>query len=142
MRNDKPIIRCLPLLCIISILVLSAMLTFLLGFGTLFPESALHSIWKLNPAAQRAFGESKIIALILLFTLGLLTALTAFGLYRTKKWAWFLSVAIFSMVFIFNFSRLISGDRGEYFGTPFTAILLILHFFPSVRILNSQKQIK
>jgi hypothetical protein len=122
-----------PLLGIISVLGLGAALTFLLGLGALFPESPLHDIWNLNPDAQRAFGPSRPAASMLLFALGLLCASTASGLYRNKEWAWWSSVTVFSIVFLFNVSRLVSGDRAEYFGTPFTAVLLILHFIPSVR---------
>lgn len=123
----------IPLIVILIVLILSAVLSMFVGLALLVPGSFLDSLWVMNPAAKNLFLKGGYYVGVTLLLMSVVCGITVFGLLRKCKWGWYLSTILFTVVFIFNVLRLFSGDPGEFFGTPFTLIIMVLHFLPQVR---------
>ncbi len=123
-------------LVLVVVLGLVSVMSLLAGAALVLPGSPLDAIWSLNPQAREAFGPSGGPAGAMFLVAGILAPVLAVGIHRCWRLAWAVSVALFTAVLLFNASRLLSGDRGELFGTPFTALMLGLHFHPRVRCLD------
>jgi hypothetical protein len=52
----------------------------------IFPGTALEPLWRLNPEAQRSFGELGNWSLLLMATVGLACGFASFGLVRRRPW--------------------------------------------------------
>ena len=59
-----------------------------------FPGSALDSLWRLNPEAQRALQSLGSWSFLLMSTVGTACVLAAIGLWRGSIWGTWLAVAI------------------------------------------------
>jgi hypothetical protein len=84
-------------LTVAAVLCLAAAVSFLTGSSLLFPGLAWHRIWELNRPAYVAFAHLGRVAGVLLLLLGVLSAITGAGLFRGKRWAWWMAIALFGI---------------------------------------------
>jgi len=103
------------------------------GLSLLWPGTIFDVLWKLNPAAETFFVRGGRPVGPLLLCLGIMSSLAGVGLLKGKTWAWWLTLLGLAAVGAVNLIRLLAGDPGELFGTPFTLGLLWLHVQPNVR---------
>jgi hypothetical protein len=80
-------------LMVAVVLSLAAAVSFLTGSSLLFPDVAWHRIWEWNKPAYVAFARLGRIAGVLLLLLAALSAITGSGLFRGKRWAWWMAIA-------------------------------------------------
>jgi len=111
----------------------STMIALVAGLSLLWPGTIFDMLWKLNPAAQTEFVRGGRLVGLLLLCLGIMTSVAGVGLVKGKTWAWWLTLLLLVAVGAVNLIRLLAGDPGEVFGTPFTLGLLWLHVQPKVR---------
>jgi len=111
----------------------STIIALVAGLSLLWPGTILDMLWKLNPAAQTEFVRGGRLVGLLLLCLGIMTSVAGVGLVKGKTWAWWLTLLLLVAVGAVNLIRLLAGDPGEVFGTPFTLGLLWLHVQPKVR---------
>ena len=103
------------------------------GLSLLWPGTILDMLWQLNPVAQTEFASGGRLSGLLLVCLGMMSSLAGVGLLKGKTWAWWLTLLGLVAVGAVNLIRLLAGDPGELFGTPFTLGLLWFHVQPNVR---------
>ena len=103
------------------------------GLSLLWPGTIFDVLWKLNPAAETFFVRGGRLVGQLFLCLGIMSSLAGVGLLKGKTWAWWLTLLGLAAVGAVNLIRLLAGDPGELFGTPFTLGLLWLHVQPNVR---------
>lgn len=103
------------------------------GLSLLWPGTIFDMLWKLNPTAQTEFMVGGRLAGLMLLCLGIMSSLAGVGLLKGKTWAWWLTLLGLVAVGAVNLIRLLAGDPGELFGTPFTLGLLWFHVQPNVR---------
>lgn len=84
-------------LMVAVVLSLAAAVSFLTGSSLLFPDVAWHRIWEWNKPAYVAFARLGRIAGVLLLLLAALSAITGSGLFRGKRWAWWMAIALFGV---------------------------------------------
>ncbi len=111
----------------------STIIALVCGFSLLWPGTISDMLWKLNLAAQTFFVRGGRLVGLLLLCLGIMSSLAGVGLLKGKTWAWWLTLLGLVAVGAVNFMRLLTGDHGELFGTPFTLGLLWFHVRPNVR---------
>jgi hypothetical protein len=126
----------LPMMVRMEIIILFGATIFAIvgGLSLLWPGTILDMMWKLNPAARTEFMMGgKLTGGLLLLCLGIMGSLADIGLLKGKTWSWWLTLLLLLIIGVINVSRLVSGDPGEIFGTPFTLGLIWLHVHPNVR---------
>ena len=67
------------------------------GLALLFPGGFLEWLGQFNPRAIDGFRAWNRLSGALLIALGAATAITACGLLKSRKWAWWLAVALFAI---------------------------------------------
>ena len=110
-------------------------LSALVAVMLLAPSPKFAWIWNLNPPAHAAFSAHARVAGVLLLALAVVSAGTARGLLRGRRWAWFVSLATFAANGL--------GDVVSFFithdwlrsasGVLIATVFLFLLFRPSVR---------
>jgi uncharacterized membrane protein (DUF2068 family) len=79
------------------------------GVSLLFPNPVMDRLWRLNPAGAVAFHAVGRISGFFLLALGVGTFVSAWGLVRGRKWAWWFSVSLFALN--------AAGDLVSFFAT-------------------------
>lgn len=91
----------------------------------LFPGSVLEPMWRLNPRAREAFGGMGIWAVVLLLTVSLACALASRGLWRGRRWGYWLAVGILVVNLIGDVTNVILGTEPRaVVGVPIVAVIL------------------
>jgi hypothetical protein len=66
-------------------------------FLLVFPGTPLDKLWRLNPEAQRSFQSLGLPAVLLMLIVGAACAFASAGLWRGRRWAIRLAIAILSV---------------------------------------------
>ena len=111
----------------------STIIALVAGLSLVWPGTVFDLLWKLNPAARTEFVSGGRLVGLLFLCLAIMTSVAGVGLVKGKAWAWWLALLLLVAVGAVNLTRLLAGDPGEVFGTPFTLALLVLHVQPKVR---------
>ena len=82
---------------VIAFLVFATLMAVFIGTLLLFPGGLLESVWRFNPEARSAFQSMGRLASLLLFVVGAVACGGAVGIYRRRKWGWWLAVLLFSV---------------------------------------------
>ena len=77
-------------------LSLAALIACVTGVALWFPGPAWLPLWNLNPRAYESFHRLGWIAPAILFSLAGICAVTAFGLFQHRRWAWWIAVVLFA----------------------------------------------
>jgi hypothetical protein len=77
-------------------LFIATMIALVVGTALLFPGTFLDRLWELNKPAHAGFKVLGRASCVLLWLLSIATAAAGTGLLRGKKWAWWLSIAVFA----------------------------------------------
>ncbi len=67
------------------------------GTSLAFPGTLLDRLWDLNPQAYAGFQTLGRVAGALLWLIGSVACSAGLGLLRRKRWAWWLSIALFAI---------------------------------------------
>jgi hypothetical protein len=115
---------------------------FALGFLTalctsvalLTPGGPLEPMWRLNPRAQQEFGRLGGWALVLLLPVASACGLASIGLWRRRRYGYFLAVVLLVANLIGDIVNvLLDVERRAVVGIPIAAAILIYLFSRPVR---------
>ncbi|HEY2711428.1 MAG TPA: hypothetical protein VGI60_02855 [Chthoniobacterales bacterium] len=92
----------------------------------LFPQSALDSVWRLNPEAKTGFAQAgRPLAILLMALVGTTLGVAAFGLARARKWGRTLALGILVLNLLGDCaSAFIRRDPRTLIGLPVGAALV------------------
>ncbi len=120
---------------VIAFLIFATLMAGFVGTLLLFPGRLLESLWRFNPEARLAFQSMGRLASILLFVVGGVACGGAVGIYRRRKWGWWLAIVLFSVnalgdaVSLFVMGRVLQSASGILISGSFLLYLMQ----PSVR---------
>ena len=120
---------------VIAFLIFATLMAAFIGTLLLFPGKALESVWRFNPEARSAFQSMGRLASLLLFVVGAVACGGAVGIYRRRKWGWWLAVLLFAVnalgdaVSLFVMGRVLQGASGVLI----SGLFLLYLMQPSVR---------
>ncbi|MFS8064554.1 MAG: hypothetical protein ACMG5Z_08175 [Luteimonas sp.] len=93
-----------------SFLVLSTAMAFLAGLSLLFHGSILDKMWVVNPDAyMQLMPYSQIAGIGFMFLAPMLT-ITGYGLFKLKKWGWYMGTGIISLNALGDLANLFRGE--------------------------------
>jgi len=125
-----------PVLTLIAILLWSATAIATVTGGSLIaPGTLLDGIWKVNRPAYAAFSTHARQSGAILLLAGFAAGAAATGLWRGRRWAWYLAIAIFGINALGDLaSLLITRDwlKGGS-GVLIDALFLFLLLRPNMR---------
>lgn len=92
----------------------------------LFPGSALDSLWRMNPEAQRAFQSLGKMSILLMLMVGGACAAAAFGLWRGRRWGRALALTILSFNILGDLANaLFRHDYRALIGLPIGGAMIV-----------------
>lgn len=80
-----------------ALFFLAALVAALTNLALLFPSPMWMPMWNLNPDAYESFHHLGWIAVLGLFCLACVSAMTGAGLLLHKRWAWWIALIMFAM---------------------------------------------
>jgi hypothetical protein len=78
----------------------------------LFPSTALSAIWRLRPAAHQSFNAMGPWGLLLLFSVGVLCAVAALGLWMQRRWGVYAALFVLCANMVGDIVS--TGFRGDF----------------------------
>jgi hypothetical protein len=112
-------------------------MTALAGASLLMP-GALNWIWLRKPEEHRLLAALGPLVATGFIGLSVLMALTAYGVWRRRRWGWALAAIIFAVNGLSDLARAVTGSLWEgLLGAAIAALILWWLFRPSVRELFS-----
>ena len=115
---------------VIAFLIFATLIAAFIGTLLLFPGNVLESLWRFNPEARSAFQSMGRLASILLFVVGGVAFGGAVGIYRRRKWGWWLAIVLFSVnalgdaVSLFATGRVLQSASGILISGSFLLYLM------------------
>jgi hypothetical protein len=93
----------------------------------LLPATPLHFVWRLNPQAEEGFRRiGRPFSLILMITVGLGCAVTAYGLARAREWGRRLAIAILTVNLVGDCANAwIGRDPRTLIGLPIGGAMIV-----------------
>ena len=90
-----------------------------------FPGSLLEPVWKLNPRAREGFARMGGWSILLMSLVCVTCLVTAIGLWRGFRWAYWLAVLVLTINLVGNVINVLVGtDRRALVGIPIVLLLL------------------
>ena len=91
----------------------------------LFPDSALDSLWRLNPDARLAFQSLGSWSLVLMLSVGTACLFAAIGLWRAKPWGTWLALIILSINMLGDLTNVfVRHDYRGLIGVPVAGTMI------------------
>lgn len=111
----------------VAFFALGACIAFVAAVALLTPGGFLEPIWRLNPRAQIAFASLGGWSIVLMSGVSALCLSAAVGLWRRKRWGYYLAIAILIINLIGDTTNVLLGtERRAVIGIPVALILLWL----------------
>ena len=113
-----------------AFLIFATLMAVFIGTLLLFPGKLLDSVWQLNLDARSAFQSMGKLSSLLLFVVGGVACGGAVGIYRRRKWGWWLAVLLFSVnalgdaISLFLMGRVLQGVSGVLISGLFLLYLM------------------
>ena len=115
--------------------VVGATISLIASISLLLPNSYLRPIWRLNPRAYEDLSTLGLWAGLMLFTVSMLCATAATGLWRGSRWGYWLAVGLILTNLLGNVINVALGTEPRaILGVPIaTALLAYLIISKKVR---------
>ena len=111
---------------LVMLFAVGACASFFSAVSLTFPGSFLEPIWRLNPNARRGFSSIGASAIVLMIGVGIACTLTAVGLWRGRRWGYWLAVVMLVVNLAGNVVNVISGtEPGAIIGIPIVGVILL-----------------
>ncbi len=108
--------RPLGILIVAIILFFAALMALIVGISLLVPGTALDVLWTLNPSVHVGFTQMGKILGVFLLILGIIILFTGVGMLKGQRWAWWITVIIFTANAIGDVARISMGGNDIYGG--------------------------
>ena len=92
-EDDRPRV----LLIVAGFLFAATVIALTVGVSVLYPNPLMDRLWRLNPDGAVAFHSLGRFSGLFLLALGVGTFLSAHGLLRGQRWAWWFAVVLFAV---------------------------------------------
>jgi hypothetical protein len=91
----------------------------------LYPNSFLDSIWRLNPRAHQNLSSLGLWSVVLLTTVSGFCAAAGIGLWRQRRWGYWVAVVLIAINLIGDITNVVFGTEPRAMvGVPIAAALL------------------
>lgn len=99
--------------------------SFISSVSLLFPGSFLEPMWRANPRAREAFAGMGAWAIVLMFVVCMACASAAVGLWRGRRWGYWLAVVLFVINLLGDIANVALGTEPRAaVGIPIVAVIL------------------
>ena len=117
--------RPLGIIALTILFMIGVVASFISAISLSFPGSLLEPIWRLNPHAHEAFRQIGKWAIALMTLVCLACVCTAVGLWRMRRWGYWLAVSMLTLNLLGDVINVISGtERKAIVGIPIVVFLL------------------
>ena len=100
-------------------------MSFLASLALLLPNSALQTLWRLNPEAHVGLAELGAWAIALMLAVSIACGMAAVGLWRGAPWGRALAMAVLGVNLVGDAgSAFLRGDWRTLVGIPIGAVLI------------------
>jgi uncharacterized membrane protein (DUF2068 family) len=135
----KPATRPVGITALSIFFIMGAVISFTACVSLLFPQSFLHSMWRLNPHAREGFASMGRWAIVLLGVVCISCALAAAGLWRGARWGYWLAIALLVINLTGDVANTLSGTEPKaVIGVPIVAAILVFLMTKRVRAFFSK----
>jgi len=118
--------RPIGIIALTILFMIGVVASFISAISLLFPGGLLEPIWRLNPHAHQAFGQMGQWAIVLMALVCVACVCTAVGLWRRRRWGYWLAVFMLTVNLVGDVINVISGtERRAIVGIPVVALLLL-----------------
>jgi len=104
--------------------VFGSLMSGLAFFMLLFPGSPLEPLWRLNPKGQEGFAAMGSWSLLLMFVVCLGCAGAALGLWRRKRWGYWMALVILSVNLLADITNALTVDKRTLIGIPIAGVMI------------------
>lgn len=117
-----------------AVLLFALLMAAAVDAALLFPGTTADRLWSLNPAAEPWFNAHRALGMTLVLIAGATAGLAGVGLWRGRRWGWWLAVVVFAVNGLGDAGRLLTGRYREGFaGVAIVAVFLVLLGLPATR---------
>src|SRR5262245_59504793 len=93
MSNGRPV----GVIALIMLFAIGTCASLLSAVSLIFPGAFLEPIWRLNPNARAGFSSIGFWAIVLMIAVCIACTFTAIGLWRRRRWGYWLAVVMLVM---------------------------------------------
>ena len=112
-------------IALIMLFAIGTCASFLSAVALLFPGSFLEPIWRLNPNAHAGFSRIGSWAIVLMIAVCIACTFTAVGLWRRRRWGYWLAVGMLVINLGGNVVNVVTGtEPGAVIGIPIVGAIL------------------
>jgi uncharacterized membrane protein (DUF2068 family) len=118
--------RPFAILALIMLFAIGICASFLSAVSLAFPGSFLDPIWRLNPNARAEFNRIGDWAIVLMIGVCIACTFTTVGLWRGRRWGYWLAVVMLLVNLAGNVVNVITGaEPRAIVGVPIVAAILV-----------------
>jgi len=122
MSND----RSPGLIALVVLFSIGTCASLLAAVALAFPDSFLEAVWRLNPNARAGFTSIGSWAIVMMAAVFIACLFTAIGLWRRRRWGYWLAVAMLVMNLGGDIVNVITGtERRAVIGIPIAGAILV-----------------
>ncbi len=108
--------------------------SFVSSISLFFPGSFLERMWRLNPRARAGFADLGVWAIVLMCAVCAACASAAVGLWRGKRWGYWLAVALLAINLLGDIVNVLLGTEPRaVFGIPIVVAIFAFLMSGQVR---------
>jgi len=108
--------------------------SFVSSISLFFPGSFLERMWRLNPRARAGFADMGVWAIVLMCAVCVACASAAVGLWRGKRWGYWLAVALLAINLLGDIVNVLLGTEPRaVFGIPIVVAIFAFLMSGQVR---------
>ena len=112
-------------IALIMLFAIGTCASFLSAVSLLFPGSFLEPIWRLNPNARAGFSRIRSWAIVLMIAICIACIFTAAGLWRGRRWGYWLAVVMLVINLGGNVVNVVTGTEPRaLIGIPIVGAML------------------
>lgn len=113
---------------------LGGVIALVAAVSLLFPDSALESMWRLNPRARLEFRNLGLWAAAIMLAVSVSCAASAVGLWRGARWGHVVALGMLAVNLVGSTLNVLFGvERRAIIGIPIVAVLIGYLFTRRVR---------
>jgi Predicted membrane protein (DUF2127) len=118
--------RPIGVIALLALFAIGTCASFISAVSLTFPGSFLEPIWRLNPKAHEGFTHIGSWAIVLMIAVSIACLLTMIGLWRRRRWGYWLAVFMLVMNLGGDVLNVIIGTEPRaVIGVPVVTVILI-----------------
>src|SRR5262245_7342627 len=122
-------VRPIGVIALLTLFAIGTCASFIAAVSLAFPGSFLKPIWQLNPHAREGFNRIGAWAIVLMAVVCIACILTTIGLWRGRRWGYWLALLMLVMNLFGDLINVISGTEPRAI-IGIVIVVLLLVFVP------------